>query len=73
MLGTQPDTDSVLQAIDQISFEEGRGTETGKDSGVIAWKIFPSEWFDSTTIRQLILCRNCSRQSSLAWEKTLKL
>ena len=34
MLGTQPDTDSVLQAIDQISFEEGRGTETGKDSGV---------------------------------------
>ena len=36
MLGTQPDTDSVLQAIDQISFEEGRGTETGKDSGVLA-------------------------------------
>jgi len=30
MLGTQPDTDSVLDAIDQISFEEGRGTETGK-------------------------------------------
>ena len=32
MLGTQPDTTSVLDAIDQISFEEGRGTETGKVS-----------------------------------------
>lgn len=30
MLGTQSNTSSVLEAVDMISFEEGRGTETGK-------------------------------------------